>query len=131
MRLIEALMDANLLRKDLQSLKQKPFDVMKSINEISNKTTSEGVPKIFEEESNELIIIPFIALSTRNVGVGNDTICVTTIVYEVKCKLDHGSLLKNQFSRASNSDNTPPSNLYIHFIPYDSIQVIGKHIVKK
>ena len=103
---------------------------MVTTNTASKKRSTNGQPKVPEEDINNHITFPAFDLSTTKVGFGNSPHRVTTIAYERKYHPDHSTLLKVLLTRASVLDKTPPSDSTVHFIPYELINVSDSNIVK-
>ena len=67
---------------------------MVTTNTHSEKRSTDGQPKVPEEDINNQITFPAFDLSTTKVGFGNSPHRVTTIAYEIKYHPDHSALLK-------------------------------------
>ena len=117
-------------KEEISALSKIPNDDMVITNTTSKKRSTDGQPKVPEEDINNQIIFPAFDLSTKKVGFGNYPHRVTTITYEVKCHPDHSALLKVLLTRGSVLDKNPPSDSTIHFIPYGLINVSDSNTVK-
>ena len=93
-RVVNALMNLELPKEEISTLTTIPEDDTVSSNTTSKKHSTDGQPKVPEEDINNQIIFPVFDLSTTKVGFGNSPHHVTTIAYEVKCHPDHSALLK-------------------------------------
>ena len=119
-----------LTKEEIYPLSTIPNDDMVTIHTTSKKHSTDGQPKVPEEDINNQISFPAFDLSTKIVGFGNSLRRVTTIVYEVKYHFDHSALLKVLLTRASVLDKNPPSDSTIHFIPYGLINISDSNTVK-
>ena len=129
-RVVNALMNLELTKEEISTLSTIPKDDTVTSNTPSKKRSTDGQPKVPEEDINNQIIFPAFDLWTKKVDFGNSPHRVTTIAYEVKCHPDHSALLKVLITRASILDKTLPSDSTIHFIPYGLINVSDSNTVK-
>ena len=120
-RIVNALMNVELTKEEISALSKIPNNDMVTTNTTSKKHSTDGQPKVPEEDINNQITFPDFDLSTKKVGFGNSPHHVTTIAYEVKCHPDHSALLRVLLTRASVLDKTSPSESTINFIPYGLI----------
>ena len=121
-------MNLELTKEEISSLSTIPNDDMVTRNVTSKKRSTDGQPKVPEEDINNQITFQAFDLST--LGFGNSPHRVTTIAYEVKYQPDRSALLNVLLVRASVLDNTPPFDSIIHFIPYGLINVSDSNTVK-
>ena len=129
-RVVNILMNLELTKEEISTLSTIPKDDTVTSNTTSKKRSTDGQPKVPEEDINNQIIFQAFDLWTKKVGFGNSPHRVTTIAYEVKCHPDHSALLKVLITRASVLDKTSPSDSTIHFIPYGLINVSDSNTVK-
>ena len=91
-RVINALMQVKLNELDILTL----HECMPVISDstLNNKRLPDGNRK--DPTTNEkTIVFPVFDLSTKRVEFGNGHARVTTVAYEIRCHLDHVTLLKS------------------------------------
>ena len=66
----------------------------------ANKRSPDDNRKDPAKKSNT-IVFPAFDISTKRVGFGNGNARVTTVAYEIRCHLDHATLLKSIFIQVS------------------------------
>ena len=103
---------------------------MVTLNTTSKKRSTDGQPKIPEEEVNNQIIIYSFRSINKKVDFGNSPHRVTIIACEIKCRPNHSALLKVLLTRVFVLVKTPPSDSTIHFILYGLINVSDSNTVK-
>ena len=106
-RVVQALMNLELTKEEISTLSTIPNDDMVTTNTTSKKRSTNGQPKVPEEDINNQITFPAFDLSTKKVGFGNSPHRVTTIVYEIKCHPDRSALLKFLLTWASVRQHSP------------------------
>ena len=119
-----------LTKEEMSVLFTIPKDDMVTRNTTSKKRSTDGQPKLPEEDINNQITFPAFRYINKTFDFDNSPHRVTTIAYEVKCHPDHGALLKVLLTWSSVLDKTPLSDSTIHFIPYWLINVSDSNTVK-
>ena len=94
-------MNLELNQEEISALSTISKNDMVTTNTASKKRSTNGQPKVPEEDINNYITFPAFDLSTTKVGFGNSPHRVTTIAYERKYHPDHSTLLKVLLTRAS------------------------------
>ena len=94
------------------------------------KRNPDGNKKDPNTQKNTIVFLAF-GLSKKRVGFGNGNIRVTIIAYEIRYYPNNATLLKSIIIQASVLDLVPPSENYIHFIPYGLLQTTDATTVKK
>ena len=95
----------------------------------ANKRSPDDNRKDPAKKSNT-IVFPAFDISTKRVGFGNGNARVTTVAYEIRCHLDHATLLKSIFIQVSVLDPISASKNHTHFIPYGLFQTTYSFTVK-
>ena len=119
-----------LTKEEMSVLSTIPKDDMVTRNTSSKKRSTDGQPKLPEEDINNQITFPAFRYINKTFDFDNSPHRVTTIAHEVKCHPDYSALLKVLLTCSSVLDRIPLSASTIHFIPYWLINVSDSNTAK-